>query len=134
MSDIQLVIDGQRLSAHKFILSFKSQTFYDMFYGNSNQSDAKEVPINRTTVEAIKHLLHFIYFESFDTLFDEKNGFPNAVDLYRLCVRYEVKNCTKTVEYLMDEIIKVDDFAVIYEFALEFGLSQLLDSLKVFGV
>jgi hypothetical protein len=134
MSDIQLVIDGQRLPAHKFILSFKSQTFYDMFYGNSNQSDAKEVLINGTTVEAMKHLLYFIYLESFDTLFDEENGFPNAIDLCKLCVRYEVKNSVETVEYLMDDIIKVDNFVVIYEFALEFGLNQLLDSLRVFGV
>ncbi|CAJ0582241.1 unnamed protein product, partial [Mesorhabditis spiculigera] len=59
-SDVTLLIDGERIPAHKVILAARSSYFKALFYGGL-RTDKEEVELKETAVTPFKYLLRFIY-------------------------------------------------------------------------
>lgn len=60
-SDITLLVQDERLPAHRAILGARSPVFKAMFFGAMRESLAKEVDINVFTAPTMRLLLRFIY-------------------------------------------------------------------------
>ncbi len=61
-SDIDIVVDGTKIPAHKCILSARSPIFKAMFsYNNTKEALEKEVVIPDVSVNVMKEFLRFIY-------------------------------------------------------------------------
>jgi hypothetical protein len=102
MSDVIIIVDGNKLPAHKFLLAAKSKVFYAMFYGDMIESKAKEVEIKDTTVEAFKLMLKYIYFEELDLGND--NDYEMAFEIYRIAHRFELR---KLIEILYKSLVEM---------------------------
>lgn len=61
--DITLIVNDQKLSAHKNVLSLNSDYFDRMFTSNFKERDQDKVEINITDVshETLKSLIEFFY-------------------------------------------------------------------------
>ncbi len=61
-SDINILVNGTKIPAHKNILSTRSPIFKAMFsYDNTKEALEKEVVIHDVSVNVMKEFLRFIY-------------------------------------------------------------------------
>jgi BTB/POZ domain-containing protein 9 len=60
-SDVVLVVDGEKLHAHKAILAVRSEYFEALLYDGTQDLKQSEVAITDVSSEAFKKLLKFIY-------------------------------------------------------------------------
>ncbi|XP_065322623.1 BTB/POZ domain-containing protein 6-A-like [Gordionus sp. m RMFG-2023] len=58
MSDVRFEVEGEIINAHKFILSFKSKIFNDMFHG---VVELKDIKIEDISKEVFEIILKYIY-------------------------------------------------------------------------
>jgi hypothetical protein len=106
MSDVIIIVDGNKLPAHKFLLAAKSKVFHAMFFGDMIESKAKEVEIKDTTVEAFKLMLKYIYFE--ELYLGNDSDYEMAFEIYRIAHRFELRKLTGTLHMLMIEMVTND--------------------------
>ncbi|KAJ3647109.1 hypothetical protein Zmor_024646 [Zophobas morio] len=60
-SDIILLVDDQKLYAHKVILAVRSKYFESLFYEDSHNTNQAEITITSVTFDALRSLLKYIY-------------------------------------------------------------------------
>lgn len=60
-SDIVLVVQEQKLSAHKVVLAARSEYFRALLYGGMRESNQAEITLSDAPVKAFKSLLKYIY-------------------------------------------------------------------------
>ncbi|ERL86530.1 hypothetical protein D910_05020, partial [Dendroctonus ponderosae] len=60
-SDIVLVVEGQKLHAHKVILAARSDYFRALLYGGLRESNQDEIELPNAPLNAFKVLLKYIY-------------------------------------------------------------------------
>lgn len=106
MSDIILIVDGNKLPAHKLLLATKSNVFQAMFFGDMIESRAKEVEIKETTVEAFKLMLKYIYFEELDL--GNQNNYKMTFEIYRIAHRFELKKLIEILHKSLVEMVNND--------------------------
>ncbi len=106
MSDVIIIVDGNKLPAHKFLLAAKSKVFHAMFFGDMIESKAKEVEIKDTTVEAFKLMLKYVYFE--ELYLGDRNDYEMAFEIYRIAHRFELRKLTATLHMLLIEMVTND--------------------------
>lgn len=60
-SDVTLIVNGQRLSAHKVILAARSQYFRALLFGGLKESTQDEIELKEPNLPAFKGLLKYVY-------------------------------------------------------------------------
>lgn len=60
-SDIVLVVQEQKLPAHKVVLAARSDYFRALLYGGMRESNQTEITLSDAPVNAFKSLLKYIY-------------------------------------------------------------------------
>ncbi|XP_037035105.1 BTB/POZ domain-containing protein 9-like isoform X2 [Bradysia coprophila] len=60
ISDVVFVVDGEKVPAHKFILSLRSSYFHALISGSFSESSRSEIVLNVPLI-AFKHVLRYIY-------------------------------------------------------------------------
>lgn len=60
-SDIVLVVEGQKLHAHKVILAARSEYFRALLYGGLKETNQSEILLPDVPLKAFKNLLKYIY-------------------------------------------------------------------------
>ncbi|XP_054160520.1 BTB/POZ domain-containing protein 9-like [Oppia nitens] len=161
-SDLTLVVEGHRLPAHRFVLAAKSPVFNAMFYGDLMESTAREVDIREAPVDAFRVMLRYIYSERFEMDNDKdfqqaiqvfKLG--HRYQLHRLVQYIEQYLITmlKKHNYIRlsdtitsasyDDFLRsrrfdnsllsvIDNIATIYEFAVLYELTELVNACQRF--
>jgi hypothetical protein len=114
-SDVILIIDGNRVPAHKFLLGLKSPVFYKMFFRHFEESNAKEIEIKEASIRSFEVMLKWIYCQKFDL--NDKNDYLLAIDVFKLCHRFELQRLMETIERKLIEMITICNNDVIYKLA-----------------
>ncbi|XP_045460142.1 BTB/POZ domain-containing protein 9 isoform X1 [Harmonia axyridis] len=60
-SDVILIVEGQRLHAHKVILASRSEYFRALLYGGLKETNQSEIVLSDAPLKAFKILLKYIY-------------------------------------------------------------------------
>jgi hypothetical protein len=132
LSDITFLIDGNKVFTHKFILCFESPFFKSMLWGDFKESNAKEIELKETPVEAFKVLLKYFYFEGFNLREDISNDHSLAIEIFKLSHRFQMKELSDVIEEELIEMISYENIAIFCELGLFYELNKLLDALKQF--
>ncbi|XP_050435404.1 BTB/POZ domain-containing protein 9-like [Adelges cooleyi] len=80
-SDVVLLVDQERLSAHRIVLASRSDYFRNFLYGGLQESDKREVEIHGVSITSFKIILKYIYTGrmNLDVLEDKE-----VLELFRL--------------------------------------------------
>lgn len=132
LSDISFIIDGNKVFAHKFLLSAESSVFKAMFFGDFKESNNKEIELKETSIEAFKLFLKYFYFEGFKLREDVYNGYLMAIEVFKLSHRFQMKQLSDVIEGELIQMISIDNIAIFCEIGLLYELNQLLEALKRF--
>lgn len=60
-SDVMLIVEGEKLNAHKLILASQSQYFQALFFGNLKEASQDEIELKDIKLEAFKRILKYVY-------------------------------------------------------------------------
>ena len=60
-TDVDFIISGQVIPAHKAVLAAQSQYFESMLYGSMREASMSEVELEDISVPAFRKVLHFAY-------------------------------------------------------------------------
>lgn len=60
-TDIDFIISGQCIPAHKVVLASQSQYFECMLYGNMMEATMREITLEDVPVSAFRKMLQFAY-------------------------------------------------------------------------
>ena len=60
-TDIEFIISGQRVPAHKAVLAAQSQYFECMLYGNMKEASMSEITLQDVPVIAFRRVLQYAY-------------------------------------------------------------------------
>ena len=60
-TDIEFIVCGQRVPAHKAVLAAQSQYFECMLFGNMKEASMNEIPLEDVPVSAFRKVLQFGY-------------------------------------------------------------------------
>ena len=60
-TDIEFIISGQRVPAHKAVLAAQSQYFECMLYGNMKEASMSEITLQDVPVTAFRKVLQYAY-------------------------------------------------------------------------
>lgn len=115
-ADVTLIVDGERLPAHKCILCSSSPVFQAMFQHPMKEAATNEVVICDHSAPAVKTMLHYIYT---GTIPEEKDCQREAVPLLTLAAFYQI-----------------NDLAMYLGQSIDIGLhniKQLLQAVSVYG-
>ncbi|XP_055350069.1 BTB/POZ domain-containing protein 3-like isoform X2 [Paramacrobiotus metropolitanus] len=119
MSDVQFAVGRDYgapriFSAHRIIMSARSDVFYTMFYGSVPENCAAPIDISDILPDAFANVLSYIYTDAVPNLSDD-NVFPtlNSADKYDLPLLVE-----KCVEFILNKL-NLDNCLEILEKAVQ---------------
>ncbi len=122
-SDITIIIDGQRLPSHKFVLSAKSRVFKAMLFGNFKESNDKQIELKETPINAFKLLLKFCYSEQF--LLEDKNDYLMAIEVFKLSHRFQMKSLSNLIQMLLISMFSINNIIDIYDLGVMYELKKI---------
>lgn len=109
----------ERISAHKLVLAATSPVFKAMFYGELKEDG--DIRITDVSAEGFKDFLQLFYKEQV-----ELDVINNIADVLKLIDKYDVPDCYKSVEKLMEEAVSVSNVCFLHELATLYQLSSKL--------
>ena len=66
LSDVTLLVSGQKFKAHKLILAASNDYFETLFFGVEKESNQTEVDLGEKPIPAFEELLKYIYTGQMD--------------------------------------------------------------------
>ncbi|CAG2113642.1 unnamed protein product, partial [Medioppia subpectinata] len=128
-SDITLLVDDQRLPAHRVLLAARSDYFRALLYGGMRESTEKEVRLTVSSVQAFKYLLKYLYCGHI-----QLKSFKEEIilEIFGLSHEYGFLELEESIcEYLKDTL-SIRNVCVIYDTANLFLLKPLADVCRAF--
>lgn len=95
-----LIVEGEKLPAHKFVLGAKSKVFEAMLYGDLMESGKKEIHIKEAPITAFKLLLKSLYCEEFHL--NEADDYETAMQVYELADQYQLYRLMQTIKHMLE--------------------------------
>ncbi|XP_054154664.1 BTB/POZ domain-containing protein 9-like [Oppia nitens] len=131
--DVQFVIDGQSVRAHKLFMITSSPVFRSMFSGQwLIESDGKKpIEIRDTTPEAFNVMIRFIYTERL-MFNNDTNDLDHIRDVLILADRYRMKRMGSIVVRHLISMLSMDNIQPIGRLAFDYQLPDLIRVLKIF--
>ncbi|CAG2161843.1 unnamed protein product [Oppiella nova] len=128
-SDITLLVDEQRLPAHRVLLAARSDYFRALLYGGMRESQEKEIRLKVSSVQAFKYLLKYLYSGHIQLKsFKEEM----ILEIFGLSHEYGFQELEQSIcEYLKDTL-SIRNVCVIYDTANLFLLKPLADVCRAF--
>ncbi|XP_050426635.1 BTB/POZ domain-containing protein 9-like [Adelges cooleyi] len=128
-SDIVLVVDGERLPAHRVVLASRSKQFNDLLYNGLKESYQMEVLIKKTSITSFKILLRYIYFGRMDlSILEDKV----ILDLFRISNLFGLTNLELSLSEYLRSNINLDIVCSAYAVARLLQCKDLQDGLLEF--
>jgi len=87
-ADVQLIIEGKCIYAHKIILSAKSNYFKAMFNSGMCESESSKITITDFRYSTIKSLIKFLYSVKTEV----NDDLNELIDLYRAADKYQLES------------------------------------------
>lgn len=92
--DVTFEVEGESISAHRFMLAARSPVFEAQLFGPMQESKMRRIKINEMNAQAFKALIHFVYTDQLPT-----HGSNND-------------HGTLSVELLLDLFVAADRYAL----------------------
>lgn len=98
-TDLKIICEGTTFNAHSFFVN-AIPFFQKMSVNNLKESLTKEITINESSADTIKHLLKFAYFGSLCEL-NHENNFNVLLDIFALAHRFSYDELQEHVIQLL---------------------------------
>ena len=115
MHDVEFIINGEAVGAHKVVLAISSPVFSEMFKSTATVGKTTIDIEDFTSVDAFREFIKFIYLEEADITMD--NVFPlvylskhyNIPNLEMICISYAVDRvCPENLSHVLDVSLKLN--------------------------
>ncbi|XP_050426645.1 BTB/POZ domain-containing protein 9-like [Adelges cooleyi] len=131
ISDVVLVVDGERLPAHRMILASRSDFFRVSFYGNFKENNDLEVTISEAPVTLFKILLKYIYTGRINL--SDLEG-REVFELLRISDFFVVSNLKLSLHEYLQRSINVRNVCSFFAIARHYPYKELeVKSLNFIG-
>jgi len=128
-SDLTLIIDNNRLPAHKVLLAARSEYFRALLYGGMKESHQKEVELKVSSVSAFKYLLKYLYCGHIQLKsFKEET----ILEIFGLAHEYGFTELENAISDYLKETLTIRNVCVIYDAANLFQLQPLAEVCRTF--
>ncbi|VEN59514.1 unnamed protein product [Callosobruchus maculatus] len=122
-SDVVLVVEGQKLSAHKVILAARSDYFRALLYGGLRESNQDEIVLPDAPLRAFKVLLKYIYTgHMFLTTLKE----DVILDTLGLAHQYGFQELETAISEILKQLLALRNVCAILDTAHLYGLQNLV--------
>lgn len=121
-SDITLVVEGQRLPAHKVILAVRSEYFRALFYGGMKESKQTEVVLNDAPLASFKALLKYVYSGHMSLSSMTEDVILDTLGLAHL---YGFEELETPISKTLRQLLSLKNVCAILDTARLYGLEQL---------
>lgn len=122
-SDLTLIVDGEKLTAHKVILAARSPIFFGMLSSENKKHSKLEYEIKDSDYNTIKELLHFLYTGHLHELNEE-----SAKKLILTSHKYAVKDLHAKCQKLLCKFLNIDNAVEMLKLADLCDAKDLKDS------
>ncbi|XP_017150910.1 BTB/POZ domain-containing protein 9-like [Drosophila miranda] len=127
-SDVEFLVEDQRLPAHRLVLATRSEYFRAMLYGGMCESKQREVQLE-VPPEAFKAILRYLYSGTLNISTLGEEGIIDVLDLAHL---YGLQNVeTGLVKYLQQNL-DVSNVCMILDIARRSNLNQRTEDCLTF--
>ncbi|XP_072390147.1 BTB/POZ domain-containing protein 9 isoform X1 [Diabrotica undecimpunctata] len=122
-SDVTLVVEGQKLNAHKVILAARSDYFRALLYGGMKESTQNEILLPDAPLKAFKVLLKYIYTgHMFLTTLEE----DVILDTLGLAHQYGFQDLETAISDILRQLLALNNVCAILDAAHLYGLDNLV--------
>lgn len=128
-SDITLVVEGQRLPAHKVILAVRSEYFRALFYGGMKESKQTEVVLNDAPIASFKALLKYVYSGHMSLSSMSEDVILDTLGLAHL---YGFEELETPISKTLRQLLSLKNVCAILDTARLYGLEQLAKVCHLF--
>lgn len=127
-SDVNFIVDGIKLPAHKSILAMRSSYFRALLYGGLAESTQKEIQL-KVKLQPFKSMLKYLY-----TGRTSLTGMciEEIVDYLSLIDAYGFDELKLAISVHLSKILSLENCWIIFETAQTFGLNTLIDKSMTF--
>ncbi|KAJ8912844.1 hypothetical protein NQ315_007976 [Exocentrus adspersus] len=122
-SDVVLIVEGERLSAHKVILAARSDYFRAMLYGGLKESSQAEITLPDAPLKAFKVLLKYIYTGHMflSTLKEDV-----ILDTLGLAHQYGFQDLETAISDILKQLLALRNICAVIDTARLYGLEKLV--------
>ncbi|XP_018331680.1 BTB/POZ domain-containing protein 9 [Agrilus planipennis] len=128
-SDVTLIVEGQRLYAHKVILAARSEYFRALLYGGMKESNQAEIELPDAPLKAFKTLLKYIYSGHMFLLTTREDV---ILDTLGLAHQYGFQELETAISNLLRQLLALKNVCAILDTARLYGLDQLVKVCHTF--
>ncbi|CAH0552089.1 unnamed protein product [Brassicogethes aeneus] len=122
-SDIILVVEGQKLHAHKVILAARSDYFRALLYGGLKESTQAEIVLPDAPLKAFKFLLKYIYTGHMFLMTLKEDV---ILDVLGLAHQYGFQDLEAAISDILKQLLALRNVCAILDTAHLFGLDKLV--------
>ncbi|KAI4466825.1 Galactose-binding-like [Holotrichia oblita] len=128
-SDVTLVVEGQRLFAHKIILAARSDYFRALLYGGMKESSQSEIELPDAPLRAFKILLKYIYSGHMFMMTLKEEVILDTLGLAHL---YGFQDLETAISDILRQLLALKNVCAILDAAHLYGLDQLVKVCHLF--
>ncbi|CAG9860165.1 unnamed protein product [Phyllotreta striolata] len=128
-SDVTLIVEGQKLNAHKVILAARSDYFRALLYGGLKESTQNEILLPDAPLKAFKVLLKYIYTGKMflSTLKEDV-----ILDTLGLAHQYGFQDLETAVSDILRQLLALRNVCAVLDTARLYGLEMLVKVCHTF--
>ncbi|XP_030766538.1 BTB/POZ domain-containing protein 9 isoform X2 [Sitophilus oryzae] len=128
-SDVTLVVEGQKLYAHKVILAARSDYFRALLYGGLKESTQSEIILPDAPLNAFKILLKYIYTGHMFLMTLKEDV---ILDTLGLAHQYGFEELEFAISDILKQLLALRNVCAILDTAHLYGLDKLIDVCHTF--
>ncbi|KAI8435404.1 hypothetical protein MSG28_003720 [Choristoneura fumiferana] len=112
-SDVTLIVEGQRIPAHKVILAASSDYFRALLYGGMREANQAEVEL-QAPLQAFKALLRYVYSDT-------------VLDMLGLAHQFNFQELEAAISDYLRQVLALRNVCAVLDAARLYGLDALMD-------
>eukprot|EP01130_Rhizamoeba_saxonica_P008860 TRINITY_DN358_c0_g1_i3.p1 TRINITY_DN358_c0_g1~~TRINITY_DN358_c0_g1_i3.p1 ORF type:complete len:269 (-),score=48.67 TRINITY_DN358_c0_g1_i3:77-883(-) len=120
LSDVQFLVEGKTLYAHKIVLASRCEYFANLYRSGMKDSDASEITISDFSYECFSQFLNFIY-----TGKCEIYNIPLASELMCAADYYKLDALKAQCEMILCKAVNYENVCAIWEISCQYNAFQL---------
>ncbi|KAJ3647097.1 hypothetical protein Zmor_024639 [Zophobas morio] len=127
-SDIALLVDGQKLYAHKVILAVRSEYFEFLLYEDPQDTNQTEITITGVPVDALRTLLKYIYTGTIAVSSD----LESSLEILGLAHQYSFTDIQTTIVKKLKPFLNLKNVCAVLNTANLYDLEELIEACHSF--
>nr|XP_034839915.1 BTB/POZ domain-containing protein 9 [Maniola hyperantus] len=122
-SDVTLIVEGQRIPAHKVILAASSDYFRALLYGGMREANQAEVEL-QAPLQAFKALLRYVYSGHMGLSLLRED---TVLDMLGLAHQFNFQELEVAISDYLRQVLALRNVCAVLDAARLYGLDALMD-------